>query len=351
MIMKNPNYVAGYSGIGILIRRACRWKNSVTYQDFPGNTEPTSCKTSDIGSLESYSAKIALHEKPILHTLISRKFHFWRAMEWCFILTSTSVARKIFVITGFSLLSACATGTPPSHFTHSPNPSSSDTSMRLENSPLETGYAENASGAGPERGYGGENRVSRIAKAYLDHTFFSRRTEKRQQGFQGRTGITNKTTQADYRNTPKLRGRLIQGSPLSSTGRFQASSLDTWLHNDPEYQGNNGFTASLEWQFSAPGFADKPAFDNLTWGDVLKISFFADYGSAFSNSMPLTNVREHELGIGTGLQFLLPGRFTANLQAAYPLNSWERDGDMTNGEKNPDSNRTQYWFFDFSYNF
>nr|VFK58478.1 MAG: hypothetical protein BECKUNK1418G_GA0071005_100336 [Candidatus Kentron sp. UNK]VFK68893.1 MAG: hypothetical protein BECKUNK1418H_GA0071006_100738 [Candidatus Kentron sp. UNK] len=335
MIMKNSNYVAGYPGIGILIRHACRRQNDITHQDCHGNTERT--------------------WKSISYAPISYKSRLWRIIGRSPVFVSTSVIRKIFVAVGALLLSACATTSPPSNFTLWPNLSLSNSSLSepsipLENSPPETGYTENTFDVDVEQKYGGGKGIFNVAKAYLDYTFFSRRTENLHQDFQGRLGITNKITHADYRDTPKLRGSFIEDSPLPFLGRFPANSLDTWSHNDPEYQGNNSFTASVEWRLNAPGFADKPAFDNLTWGDVLQVSFFADYGKAFSNATALIDTREQELGIGTGLRFLLPGRFTANFQAAYPIDSWEREGSMTDREGDSSVDRTRFWL-DFSYNF
>ena len=45
-----------------------------------------------------------------------------------------------------------------------------------------------------------------------------------------------------------------------------------------EALADKGGTATGELILGAPGFADKPAFGNRTWGQVLQISFFFDYG-------------------------------------------------------------------------
>nr|VFK51635.1 MAG: hypothetical protein BECKTC1821D_GA0114238_11365 [Candidatus Kentron sp. TC] len=323
MIMENSNYVENYSEIGFPIRHTCR-QSGIVYRKF--SRQP-----------------------------ISRQFRFRRGMGDG---PLSMFARKICIVAEVLLLSACAISPPPStNLIHWPN-------LSLSNSPLsdasissvspspEMGkdYSEKNLDLDMEQRYSGKNGISRIAKAYLDYTFFSRRTGHLRQDFQGRLGITHKTTDTDYQDMPKLRSKLIQDYSLSSLGSLQTDNLDTLSYSEAEYLGDNSFLASLEWRLNAPGFADKPVFDNLTWGDVLQISFFADYGKTFSNSMESTDAQEHEFGIGTGLRFLLPGRFTANFQAAYPLDSWERNSIMTNYEEASNTNRTQYWF-DFSYNF
>lgn len=257
-----------------------------------------------------------------------------------------------FLVAGLLLLgTSTANATPPSSAYWS-DLSLPDSSLHLsENLSLETSYTENTLNIGTEQKYGRENDISRIAKAYLDYTFFNRRTGNLRQNLLGRLGITKETITADHRVTPGFQGGLIQDSPLSPLGRFRMDTLNGWTHDSFGYRENSNFLASVEWRLNAPGFANKPAFDNLTWGDVLQISFFADYGKALSNSTTSIDTPKRELAeVGTGLRFLLPGRLTANFQAAYPLGSWENGRSFMNGESVPGSNKPQYWF-DFSYNF
>ena len=45
-----------------------------------------------------------------------------------------------------------------------------------------------------------------------------------------------------------------------------------------ELLADSAMFASLEYTLDAPGFSDQPAgFRGLTWGEVLRVSFFADY--------------------------------------------------------------------------
>nr|VFJ44056.1 MAG: hypothetical protein BECKDK2373B_GA0170837_100721 [Candidatus Kentron sp. DK] len=214
-----------------------------------------------------------------------------------------------------------------------------------ENLSAETSHAKEVSHRRPT----GEGSISRMAGAYLDYTFLGDQTGRFPQNLQGTIGVTG--------------GSAVFLSPLE---QFHLGDIDSYHYGNgyspaiSGYGGHSDFMASLEWQWNAPGFADRHAFDNLTWGEVLRVSFFADYGKTISNG------KEHGvtdalparaskwglsgIGIGTGLQFSLPGRLTANLKAAYPLRSWEADG--TNRDEGPDTDGGQprYWF-DFSYNF
>nr|VFJ92295.1 MAG: hypothetical protein BECKH772A_GA0070896_1004114 [Candidatus Kentron sp. H]VFJ93210.1 MAG: hypothetical protein BECKH772B_GA0070898_1004014 [Candidatus Kentron sp. H]VFK00077.1 MAG: hypothetical protein BECKH772C_GA0070978_1003914 [Candidatus Kentron sp. H] len=215
----------------------------------------------------------------------------------------------------------------------------------------DTNDVEGAFNMGIEQEHGGASGISRIARAYLDYTFLSRRTGNLAQNLQGRIGIvSHSANQSDFPLSPSEQFR--PGNPQ------WAAFPDGNFHDVSGYRTDRGFLASLEWRLDAPGFADKPAFSNLTWGEVLQISFFADYGKAFSNgarSVDAMWMKESKYGlsgagIGTGLRFSLPGRLTANLKAAYSLQDWDSNGVATNDGVDSDSSRAQYWF-DFSYNF
>nr|VFK60105.1 MAG: hypothetical protein BECKTUN1418D_GA0071000_11165 [Candidatus Kentron sp. TUN] len=363
MAMKNSNHVGNYPKIGFSGHHICL-RNDVTRLNCRRSIKRVwkpSYRNSGISVPEFRLSKMDLYARFILifTSYTSRLFiYFWRTMKHnrcsaSLVFTSTIANyREIFVVTGFLLLSANVTNAAPSYFTHWPDLSLPDSSLQLsENLSMETSYVENTRDNGMGQKYEGKNDISKIAKAYLDYTFFSRRSGNLHQNLLGRIGITNKTIATDYRTISKFQGGVISDSPLSPLERFRIDGLNTWTHNASEYQENSSFLASLEWRLNAPGFADKLAFDNLTWGDVLQVSFFADYGKAFLNPTASINVEKRELaGIGTGLRLLLPGRLTANFQAAYPLHSWETGQITANGEEDPGLNRTQYWF-DFSYNF
>ncbi|VFN04659.1 MAG: hypothetical protein BECKG1743D_GA0114223_109501 [Candidatus Kentron sp. G] len=259
----------------------------------------------------------------------------------------------VFLLSGFVLLRATNADPFSSPSLSRPGLSSPDSSLALsENMSIWTNYTENTSDAGMGQNHGSADRIARIAKAYLDYTFLSRRSTNLDWNLQGRVGVVSKS--ADGPN-----------APLSPPGQFRVldtglyDPIDSYAHGVSGYGTDSSFLASLEWRLNAPGFADRPAFRNLTWGDVLQVSFFADYGKTLSRaSMPIDAMWiepcERQLsgaGFGTGLSFSLPGRLTANLKAAYPAYSWDPNGGTgMNGTLDRDGSGAEYWF-DFSYDF
>ena len=98
------------------------------------------------------------------------------------------------------------------------------------------------------------------------------------------------------------------GGPFSVRGYPQAAFLV-----------DKGIFASLEWVMNAPGFADKIAFENKTWGEILQISLFVDHGTGWIDEAAEEDQIEIS-GFGMGLQMFVP----ANRVAAFInyLGSW-----------------------------
>ena len=98
------------------------------------------------------------------------------------------------------------------------------------------------------------------------------------------------------------------GGPFSVRGYPQAAFL-----------ADKGIFASIEWVMNAPGFADKIAFENKTWGEILQISIFVDHGTGWTDEAAEEDQIEIT-GAGMGLQMFLP----ANRIAAFInyLGSW-----------------------------
>ena len=135
-------------------------------------------------------------------------------------------------------------------------------------------------------------------------------------------------------------------SLLTSTNQFKLGGPDSVrAYPTSEFLRDTGVFASLEWFWKAPGFADQDAFSNYKWGDLLKVSFFADYGTGTLNQTrtnPAQNVFQNiDIGgYGAALHFEVPGQLLARLQAAHPLSGIA-----------PSDGRTTHWWFDVRYNF
>jgi hemolysin activation/secretion protein len=102
-----------------------------------------------------------------------------------------------------------------------------------------------------------------------------------------------------------------------------------------EFQVDKAGFASAEWTINAPFFSDAQFTDDLTWGQVLRVSFFADYAWGQVND-PTGSQRKtiHAKGFGTALAFALPGKFSARLEVAHPFGR----------ERASDGNASQGWF-------
>lgn len=108
-----------------------------------------------------------------------------------------------------------------------------------------------------------------------------------------------------------------------------------------EFQVDTGLFASAEWTVNAPFFSSTQFTDELTWGQVLRVSFFADWAYGKVND-PTGGQDEtiHASGFGTALSFSLPGKFNARVEWAHPFG----------GGKPSDGDVSQYWI-DLTYQF
>ena len=78
---------------------------------------------------------------------------------------------------------------------------------------------------------------------------------------------------------------------------------------------------SMEWIINAPGFADKPAFDNRTWGELLQFSVFYDHAVGRLNNPLSVEVNGNKVlrGGGVGLRFTMPGLLESKLLFASEI--------------------------------
>ncbi len=77
-----------------------------------------------------------------------------------------------------------------------------------------------------------------------------------------------------------------------------------------EFLVDKGFFGSLEWVMNAPGFADKIAFENKTWGEILQVSIFIDHATGWIDESAIEDQIE-VTGAGVGLQAFVPANVVA----------------------------------------
>jgi hemolysin activation/secretion protein len=125
--------------------------------------------------------------------------------------------------------------------------------------------------------------------------------------------------------------------PLVSLEQFSLGGPEAVrAYPTAEILAEKGVLATIELLLGAPGFANRPAFGSRTWGQVLQISMFADYGNGKSND-PLLSAQAQSVdlaGAGVAIQLSIPGRVFARIDVASPLN----DREASNG-RDP-----QYYF-------
>ena len=106
-----------------------------------------------------------------------------------------------------------------------------------------------------------------------------------------------------------------------------------------EFLADTGGFASIEWIVNAPGFASRPAFGGRTWGQILQVSLFADYGTGRLNlALPGEDDSIDLYGWGGSIQFNLPNRYFARIDIATPLS-----------EQEPSNERDPQYFFRFGF--
>jgi hemolysin activation/secretion protein len=105
---------------------------------------------------------------------------------------------------------------------------------------------------------------------------------------------------------------------------------------------DSGVFGSLELTINAPGFSQVPAFGGLTWGQVLRVSFFSDFAYGRTNDAFVSERANASFyGYGTGLAFGIPGELQGRVQYARPFPGAEPTSDG-------DDDR---WWFELTYQF
>ncbi|HEV2333431.1 MAG TPA: ShlB/FhaC/HecB family hemolysin secretion/activation protein [Gammaproteobacteria bacterium] len=160
-----------------------------------------------------------------------------------------------------------------------------------------------------------------------------------------------------FKNLPDNQGFLFRFNGQYS--RDMLSSLEQFVMGGPDnvraaptsqFLEDRGIFGSLEYSVRAPGFADKHAFGSYTWGQVLRLRIFTDNSVGWLNDPTAGEPsRVQAGGTGLGLEFTVPGSFTADVQWAH-LNGGARpvNGAFTSPQSIKDS--SQFWF-DMTLNF
>ncbi|WP_299204928.1 ShlB/FhaC/HecB family hemolysin secretion/activation protein [uncultured Amphritea sp.] len=116
---------------------------------------------------------------------------------------------------------------------------------------------------------------------------------------------------------------------LFSVKQFGMGGFDSVrAYPSGEYLADSGFYTGLELISNAPGFSDKPAFNNRTWGEVLQLMLFADYAHGYKNNALLGEESQLDLsGLGVGVRLMPAESFTATLTVATPLGDRKASND------------------------
>ena len=137
------------------------------------------------------------------------------------------------------------------------------------------------------------------------------------------------------------------GTLLASTEQYTIGGANNVrAYNPSEFLSDSALFGSFEYSIAAPGFSDVPAFkEGLTWGEILRVSFFMDYAWAQVNEPSATDESSAIFwGAGGGATLDLPGTLTGRVQWAYPLTTDRVPG----APSEPDRGK---WWVDFTYQF
>lgn len=131
-------------------------------------------------------------------------------------------------------------------------------------------------------------------------------------------------------------------SLLTSTSQYKLGGPNNVrAYPVSEFLRDTAVFASMEWFWRAPGFADADAFGGYKWGELLRLSLFADYAVGTVNQPGAGDVSNVDIsGYGAGVHFELPGQFLARLQASHPISGTP-----------PSDDRATHWWFDLRYTF
>ena len=98
---------------------------------------------------------------------------------------------------------------------------------------------------------------------------------------------------------------------------------------------------SFEYIIPFPGIADKEAFDNHTWGELIQLSFFYDVAfGRLNDPLPSEVASRNYKGAGLSISYNNPGKFSTKFTFANPI-----------GDPFPQNKRSPQFWVDFNYYF
>ena len=87
-----------------------------------------------------------------------------------------------------------------------------------------------------------------------------------------------------------------------------------------QFLADSAIYAAVDWNFNAPGFYDRPAFDSWKWGEILQFSMFVDYAYGTINKAAVTDITPLAIGgVGVAAQLVIPGKSTIRLDISTPI--------------------------------
>lgn len=97
-----------------------------------------------------------------------------------------------------------------------------------------------------------------------------------------------------------------------------------------QFLADSAIYAAIDWNFNAPGFFDKPAFDTWKWGEILQFSVFADYAYGTINEASGADISPLAIGgVGLAAQMVIPGKMTIRFDVSTPVVNDSMDPDET----------------------
>lgn len=148
-----------------------------------------------------------------------------------------------------------------------------------------------------------------------------------------------------------------QWSPdlLIASEQYSIGGPDNVRGFEPAYQLlDRAFFFSAEHLINAPFIANKPAFGNRTWGEILQVSLFYDHAIGRLNDPLVNNIQTYESfrSAGLGFRFNIPGAIDSRFMWAWAIgapNGQDASGDPVNADVG-NGRRPQFWG-DFTFSF